>query len=499
MHSPAGTFPQNPRLAATLPCHGDRLSQNMCFFVLKMATHGALHNESIGQRIATLGMVLLAALALCLPAIWNGFPLVYSDTGAYLATAFEGKVPMARPTGYGLFIRYSSLGGHLWCTMLAQGLLFASLLMRTVRVTLPGIASWKSYPLAVVAAVGLTGMAWYASQLMPDIFTGLVALVFFLILFDEGARWWGRLIYAALAYVFCFAHYSHMALLLVLVGLALLLWLSRWVLRKASTFPVGRLLWAAVPVGLTIFSYYYVNYVNDLGWRMTRSAHVFTMGRLSETGMLQEYLHETCAEKHWSLCPYADSLPPTAADFIWNDDSPFKKTGYWEGSRPQYDSLLADFFGRQHYLKIYLKEALISGLTQLRTLSVGEGLTPYNESSSPYKFFERAIPEQVPAFVATRQFERELAFGWEGKLLFATMGLSFFVMLVVWALRRRHMSLGMSAFLMVAVMSYVLNAFLTGALANVYARLQSRIAWLIPLACCLAVMELLQTRRKPQG
>ncbi len=452
--------------------------------------------SAFARHLLPLCMVLLGALGLCLPAIWNGFPLVYSDTGAYLATAFEGKVPMARPTGYGLFIRYSAMGGHIWWPIFAQGLLMAGLLMRTVRVALPSADVRKAYPLAWVAAVALTGMAWYASQWMPDVFAGLAALSFYLVLLDHEAKWWGRLGYAFLAYWFCFAHYSHAALLLVLVGTAGCFWLLQRLRRKTLPFALGRLGLALLPALLAITSYYAVNYANDYGWRMTRSSHVFTMARLSETGLLADYLHETCAEKHWSLCPYADSLPGSAADFIWRDDSPFKKTGYWENSRSGYDSLLSDFFARPAYLKRYAVVAAKSGFAQLFELSVGEGLTPYNESSSPYKFFERAMPEQLPAYSASRQFEREFSFVWERWLLQATMVLSAVLLIGVLLWRRRKLSLEVRAFAVIAVLSYVVNAVLTGALANVYSRLQARIAWVIPLACCLLLMDWWQRRKE---
>lgn len=448
------------------------------------------------RQLPAIGMVLLGAFLLCLPAIWNGFPLVYSDTGAYLATAFEGKVPMARPTGYGLFIRYTSLGGHIWWPIFAQGLLTAALLMRALRVALPAIDIRKAYPIAFAISMGCTGMAWYVSQLMPDVFTGLLALTFFLILFDQDAKWWGRLLYAALAYVFCFAHYSHTAMMLFLAGSALAVGLLQRIRRRPAAFPLAGIVWAALPALLAVFSYYYVNYSNDLGWRMTRSAHVFTVARLSETGMLQEYLHETCAEKHWSLCPYADSLPPSAADFIWNENSPFKRTGYWEGSKPGYDSLLSDFFGRPRFVKWYLKEASKAGFKQMFAMSVGEGLTPYNESSSPYKFFERAMPAQIPAYVASRQFEREFSFAWERWLLNGIMVVSALLLVVVGLLRRRQMSPILLWFSVVASASYVANAVLTGALANVYSRLQARIAWLIPLVTALFLAHMISKLKK---
>jgi hypothetical protein len=451
--------------------------------------------DRLMAQLPAVAMVIAGALLLCWPAFWNGFPLMYSDTGAYLATAFEGKVPMARPTGYGLFIRYAAMGQHIWWPLLVQGLLCALLLWRTVRVVLPDVAAWKAFPLSFVGAFMLTGLPWYASQLMPDVFTGLVALTFFLLLFDQQTNVWGRWGYAFLAYIFCFSHYSHAAMLLILSGIAGLVWALQWLRKRKPSFGLGRIALAALPALMAIFSFYYVNYQNDLGWRMTRSAHVFTMARLSETGILQAYLHETCPTQPWSLCPYADALPSTAADFIWREDSPFKQTGYWEGSRPGYDSLLADFFSRPHYQKLYAQAAMRSGFAQLFELSVGEGLTPYNENSSPYKFFARAMPAQVPNYLASVQFDRLFDFSGDIWVMKATMLFSVILLLVAWVVVGRKLPTQLHWFVSLALGSYVLNAILTGALANVYARLQARIAWIIPLACILVLLELWQKRR----
>ncbi|HEX2901025.1 MAG TPA: hypothetical protein VHS96_15005, partial [Bacteroidia bacterium] len=430
----------------------------------------------------------------CLPAIWNGFPLVYSDTGAYLATAFEGQVPLARPTGYGLFIRWTSLGGNVWLPLVAQSLLFSWLLLRTVRVVLPENAR-LGHAVAMAVTVGLTGMGWYASQLMPDIFAGLVVLGFFVLLFDADLGWLGKGAVAIAMYIFCFSHYSHAALLLGLAGAMAAFALLQRLRRRKLSFGIDRIAWALVPALLAVLTFFSVNHVNGFGWRMTRSSHVFTMARLSETGLLRDYLHETCPEKQWPLCPYADSLPGTAAEFIWNDDSPFKRTGYWENSREGYDSLLTDFFRRGNFVKGYLKEACKAGYAQLFALSVGEGVTPYNESSSPYKFFERAMPDQIGPYLASEQFEREFSFEWEKKILWVTMAVSVLLILGIWILGGRGLPSKWVWLSVIACAGYVMNAILTGALANVYSRLQSRVAWLIPLAVCLYVVSFLRKRQ----
>ena len=67
-----------------------------------------------------------ATLALLIAALWNGYPLVYSDTSAYLASGFLLETPIDRPITYGLFMRVCSLNGFsLGLVVLAQAMLLA--------------------------------------------------------------------------------------------------------------------------------------------------------------------------------------------------------------------------------------------------------------------------------------------------------------------------------------------------------------------------------------
>jgi hypothetical protein len=48
-------------------------------------------------------------------ALYNGYPLIYSDTGTYLSSGFLLETPFDRPITYGIFMRISSLNGvSLW-------------------------------------------------------------------------------------------------------------------------------------------------------------------------------------------------------------------------------------------------------------------------------------------------------------------------------------------------------------------------------------------------
>jgi len=90
------------------------------------------------DRRAILGTALplaCAALALCGPALWNRYPLVYNDTGAYLRAGLDLKVPGDRSIHYGLFLRAVALTGTLWPAVLIQGLCVAGLVLIAFRRT----------------------------------------------------------------------------------------------------------------------------------------------------------------------------------------------------------------------------------------------------------------------------------------------------------------------------------------------------------------------------
>ena len=50
---------------------------------------------------------LTAVLALMLPALWNGFPLLQYDSGGYIARWYEGYLVPSRSTTFGLFLTAS--------------------------------------------------------------------------------------------------------------------------------------------------------------------------------------------------------------------------------------------------------------------------------------------------------------------------------------------------------------------------------------------------------
>jgi hypothetical protein len=318
-------------------------------------------------------------------------------------------------------------------------------------------------------------------------------LLVFLLVFDATARWYERILWTVLTWGAAFMHYSHVSLGLALLGLLALFWgWQRW--RKGrGKGEFLRLVWPAVGIVAAVASLFAVNVANGYGMRMTRASHVFLTGRMVACGLLGEYLDETCPEKDWQLCPYKDDLPISATAFIWNNNSPFKKTGYWKNSREEYSEMLSDMLSRPKYLVAFGLEGIEAGLEQVLHIRVGDGIAPYRDNSSPWKFLERRMPDKLAQYQASRQ-AAGIDFAWINAVQFLLFGASVIVLFFSLGAWKEQMDRAFFQLFALIATGYFLNAFLTAALGNTYDRLQARMVWLVILLGMIAVFR----RLKPQ-
>ena len=129
--------------------------------------------EGVGGRGQA--AIPLAAALLTWPALWNGYPLVFSDTGTYLSQALNRYLGWDRPPFYSLFMLPLHMGLTTWPVIAAQALVTAWVLRVALRALAPGRSTW--WLPALTAALALASpLPWFAAQLMPDLFTGLLVL-----------------------------------------------------------------------------------------------------------------------------------------------------------------------------------------------------------------------------------------------------------------------------------------------------------------------------------
>src|SRR5258708_2651069 len=137
---------------------------------------------------------LFAALGACLllwVARYNGYPTVFSDTGGYLLTgAFFIPYTPFRAPGYSVFTRLTSLGISPWFTIVVQAAIVVYVLRETCNYLVGSDRKRRDYFLlaSICLLAALTSLPWVVSQLMPDVFAGILFLSAFLLAFDGELR-----------------------------------------------------------------------------------------------------------------------------------------------------------------------------------------------------------------------------------------------------------------------------------------------------------------------
>jgi hypothetical protein len=433
-----------------------------------------------GARIAA---VALAALMLVWPAFWNGYPLVFADSGTYLGQALRIYLGWDRPPFYSLFLLATHWRLTLWGPVLAQGLIVAHLLSLALR-ALGRSNPWLLPPVAGALAV-LTGLPWVAAQLIPDVFTGVLVLALWLLGFraavlSRGERLW-LLLLATATVAF---HQSHLPLALGLAGLAsglLLVWRGRGPALLAGFRMAAPVLFAAL--ALTA-----VNFAGHGRASPSPFGSVFLATRLIFDGPGMDLLRRRCPEEGWRVCPALDRLGAHHNAFLWEPTSPL----WTELGGPKTWAREASTI-----VAAVLREApgavaagvVSNTLEQFRLLDTGDGLEPWPGVPGPEPLIAEFFPQELERFRADRQQHGELlADARTVAPLHRVVALAgLMALLLVPVVGRRRLGLA-GVGLVVLVLAAGIGA-ITGGLSGPAVRYQARLAWLFafaPMALALA-------------
>ncbi len=440
-----------------------------------------------GQALRWPATCAAMAAIMLLPAIWNGFPFVFADTGGYLMRPFLGTLELGRSALYGAFLA-AGLRLDFWPCVIVQALLSAwivSLVLRTQGLTRPATA------LAVIVAMCVgTSLPWYAGQLMPDVFMPLAVLAAYLIAFaSQQLRRWEI---AALAVTIAFAIAVHMAILAVMLVLFVLFAVLQFAGRKEPSLrPRLSLPAAAIAAGvaLALFS----NYVIAGAATFTPGGVNFLFARILQDGLVETYLDRNCPSPGLTLCSYrGDKLPDENDEWLWDGDSPLRALGGWRGFAPQAERIILGSIEQQPLANI--RAAAIDSYGQLTSVATGDGFDDTENWHTEWAIRTYA-PAAAPPFLADRQQHNAIDFDPINRLhiplaLGATLLLPFLVLLC-WRRNPRAAALGLTVFV-----ALVANAAVCGTFSGINDRYQSRTVSIGVLAAALAGCELVQSRRR---
>ena len=450
-----------------------------------------------------IGIVLLAASLLLWPAFWNVYPLVFSDTGTYLTQVIHRYLGWDRPVFYSLFLYPLHLQQSLWPPVVAQAILAGWLLHLLRRVLLPGAPPWALLVLVALLSV-LTALPFIVSQLMPDVFTGLLVIAMALALLtpERLSRVEAWLLLPITTFMIA-AHQSHVALAIVLLMVLLPV---RRMLGASAGVARGWIWRAVLPLPLACLALISVNLIGHGRASISPFGNVFLVVRLIYDGPGLAALERNCPQSGWRLCAALGRLPPSGDEFMWRADSPLAEIGGAKILSAEANEIILAAIRENPggVLRGFFANAAI----QFARFATGDGLQAWPDTVTPAILhdFPRA---EAAAYAAARQQRAEPPLPYpplpysvlERSLLpppfvalhlaAATAGIFGTVVLLIQGLRRRHIAAGFAAAALLAVLA---NAAITGGLSGPHDRYQSRIVWL-PLAVALLALPALSVRR----
>ena len=426
--------------------------------------------------------VIAAAIPLMLltPAFWNGYPLLQSDTGGYLARWYEGYLVPSRSTVFGLYLHYGE-PTYFWLNLAIQALATMWILQLTLRVL--GLAKpWRLFGLCLVLTL-TTALPWLTSMLLTDIFAGLSVLsLFILVLHGDKVSGIEK---AALFIFTAFAAATHSATMAVLLGLCCVGWIARPFLRVR--IPTLHLAQGTLTIAAGAIMLLSANFAlsGQVAW--TPGGFAITFARMLQDGIVTQYLREHCAEQHFKLCPYRDNLPETADDFLWSRETVFNRLGRFRGMNDEMGYIAV------HALTEYplwqAEEALLATGEQMLKVATGEN-TDHPTMMHTYGIFREYLRSQLKVVDAARQQKSFLTFG-PVNLIHVPVALIstalVFVMLIAALFRRRADDVT----LLVATVCLALlgNAAICGIISGAHDRYGSRLVWIATFAVMIAVLK----------
>lgn len=492
---------------------------------------------------ANLLALLAAVLALCLPAIWNGQPLLYPDTPTYVRgaemgfsrladssparpwlpqsapsapsaeaspgaagsapdarrakglTSVEDKVVLAgRSVYYGVLVYAGYLTSDLWLAVVLQALAVAYPL-HLLMVRLWGLR--QRVFVASVAVLGLlTPLGAYTGFLMPDVFApvallSIAALAVYWRQLRPPDRWaLGLLLAYALS-----VHASHLA---VAVLLLMLLLAARLLASRARALSLAGILVVAGCCAAALAAEWTFNkaVTAAVGAPPLRLPH--PMARLIDMGPGTDYLKERCPAAGYAACAFVRNYPTQWTDFLFSTD-PAK--GAFALADPDTRRRLSDeqlgfvlAVVREHPGRVAASIAL-DVLHQLSHF----GMDIWDYGTNLPGLYVGRVPESVLA---------DMQDSWAGQktsaintLLTRTTYAAVIASLVFWGLWRWRgpglratgapvLPPGFSEFACLVVAGVVANAAVCATLASSLDRFQARVVWLLPFLALSALAAL---------
>ncbi len=452
---------------------------------------------------AALPVVLLTALLL-IPALHNGFPLIFPDSGTYLAIGFAPEYAIDRSSFYGFLLKpllalAPGVAG-LWIAIVAQALAVALVLWAAAAALAPETSARRRLAWIAPAAL-LTALPWHAGQFMPDAFSGAVILLAWLAASRAPLSSGTPLLWTA-AIVATLLHYTHLPLLLAAAGAAIL---AQRIAGLGWRACLARGLAALVAAAIVTGAWVAANGIALGRWTVSPTGSVFLYARLNEDGLMAPWLDGHCGRDAPALlCALRGRLPRDSQELLWSAELSPVSTLIWRPADPGSRWPWVEMMGQANRGAIaerpgpFLASSFRGFAHQLASFQVLDDECPVGcrDPNGGITYILGAHrPETVPALLASRQSAGTTPKALVRAIVWPVELIAMLLLLPALVLAWRRRDGPLLALLAAIGAALIVNAAVAGALSDVHDRYQSRLAWLAPFALLLAAAR----GRRPGG
>jgi len=454
--------------------------------------HG-LRAVSVTPVLLAMSSIALIALLLSLPALLNGYPILFPDTldymqgGRSLRLSLEAGENLGnysiRSVAYSVFVYLLYWDWSLWPVIFAQAVIAAWVLYLTTRVVLGEQRIMRHYLMVGTAVAIGSAASWYTSFLMPDVFAGILLLCVFLLAFGRDRLRWVELagVIVTLMAAASF-HASHWLTALMLTGLLAIVAALR---PSLVPQPVRTALLVAVPVVGTIMAVFSTSYVLGGSFAPAIQPPPFLLARVIADGPGDAWLKQNCGDGRYALCSDVGRLPDDADFFLWDLEGPM-----WR------NPLLI-----RHRIRDEQREIVWGAVTTYPLWQIGTSLKNFAEQivdlsldeMKNVPFFHRHMPgtfdHEYGEYLSTWQAVG-LPLRFFTGLHYAMAALALILSVVALPSLVRWQEWRMVRFLLVTFAGLLGNAFITGVISGAHGRYQGRIVWVLIFGAGLCVLML---------
>jgi hypothetical protein len=401
-------------------------------------------------------------------------------------TILSGRSPY-----YGALLYLGDLTGGFWLSIAVQALAMVAALWFTLWIL--GLGTRPAVLAAVGGAALLSPLPFFVSFLMPDVFASIGILMAASLLAVYGPLTWPA--YLAAFVLLSAAVVVHDTHVLIVGALLALAGGSNLIARRWLNWRGMVVIGLAIATALVAQAMFSTVVRRVVGAPPLRPP--FLMARMIEDGPGYRYLRTTCPANGLVACQFLERLPHPAYVFLWERGP----DGVFANAQPEQRRQLSAEEMR-FVLAVLAYDPWGELLASLK--SVGTLLTTLRLDEFQYHpeykegFAVKIPPEHFQRMQGTAAYRGTMpvrAFA-TLSLVALLIGATTLAAVLAWGRTRTSLEPAVARLTAWIVAGTLVNAAICGVLSGVYPRLGVRTVWLIPFAAVLVVIALLMPPKR---